>query len=465
MDEINEAILSTSGGRALSEFAARSNKSLFQFMDFLGPDNVNAVLDLVGSEKRVPTFSGNLASDGGYMEEGLGRDIIQAAGETAPMALGAGQAFRTGAGRLSGLTAASESAAKGSLRQMGQSTAKQDLAAAGLAATGGEVGEEIGGADGKLIGSIVAPFAAGIPSTAKEAAKAGFRGRGNNQQVVAKAASDFAEMGAEPTLGQATGKRLWQAIETRSGQVFGGGAIRRQIDKTTQKMQSRVAAIADDISHVKGDVETGRVIQKGIIGDDGFVARFQAKSGGLWDKVSEKIPNDARSKVENTLSTIENLVRNDSFGKALNNPKLSQVKSVFNDILGKTRINQVTQTRETVNDIAYKDLASLRSSIGEMLGSKDLISDVPRAQLKKLYAALSEDIKAVASSHGALPLYNRANRFTSAGHDRLDDFIERVAGKVDLDKVFQAMARGGEGTQALNAMKRSLKPDEWDADA
>jgi len=86
MDEINEAILSTSGGRALSEFAARSNKSLFQFMDFLGPDNVNAVLDLVGSEKRVPTFSGNLASDGGYMEEGLARDAVQGAGQLLPVA-------------------------------------------------------------------------------------------------------------------------------------------------------------------------------------------------------------------------------------------------------------------------------------------------------------------------------------------------------------------------------------------
>ena len=460
-DEINNAILSTSGGRVLSEFAAAANKPVFQLLDFFGADNINAVLDLVGSDQQVPTLSESLASDGGYMGEGLGRDIVQAGGQTVPIALGAGQAMRTMANKLPTM-AAGESAATGMARQLGQSTARQDATAGALAATGGELGEEVGGADGKLIGSMALPLTMAAPALAKEGVKSAFRGR-SGQPAVKEAVKAFGEVGATPTLGQATGSKLREGIENRSGQILGGGAVRKSIEQTTNKIQSRLAQIADDISPVRGDVEAGRVVQKGVIGKDGFVERFQAKSGGLWQRVSDKVPSDARSSVENTKNTLDDLVRNDSFGKALNNPKLSQVKDIFGSILGKSRINQVTQTRETVTDIAYKDLASLRRTIGEMLGSKDLISDVPRAQLKRLYASLSEDIKGVASQHGALPAYNRANSFTAAGHNRLDDFVERVAGKVDLDKVFQAMAKGGEGTQALNAMKRSLKPDEWEA--
>ena len=463
MERIDQVILDTPGGRELGEFAAAVNRPIFQFLDFLGANNVNAALDLFGSNARVPTVEDSLGAQKGdfVKEDSLARDVINAAGETITLAAGVGGLIRHGASKLSAVTEATESAAKGTLRQAGAGTPKTDIQAAGLSAVGAEVGEEIGGADGRLIGSGVAPFAAAVPSIAKEAVKARFRGP--SPKSTAQAVDDFAEVGATPTLGQANGKALFQAAETRSGQVLGGGAIARSLEKTTESMKARLTQIADDISNVKGEVETGRVIQKGIVGNDGFVARFQSKSGDLWTKVDKKIPETARSEVLNTRATLDDLVRNDSFGAALNNPKLAQVKNIFNNVLGQTRINQVTQTRETVTDIPYKDLASLRRHIGEMLGSKDLISDVPRAQLKRLYASLSEDIKAVATDNGALAAFNRANIFTSAGHTRLDDFVSRVANKVDLDKVFQAMARGGDGVQSLNAIKRSLKPDEWQA--
>jgi len=47
----------------------------------------NAVLELSGSDQRIPTIKGSAlgkaATTGGYMEEGLGRDIVMAAGELA----------------------------------------------------------------------------------------------------------------------------------------------------------------------------------------------------------------------------------------------------------------------------------------------------------------------------------------------------------------------------------------------
>ena len=83
-----EQFLNIPAMKPLSELAAAANKSVFQFLDFLGPDNVNAVLELVGSDKQVPTLSDNLASDGGYMEEGMARDAVQMTGQLLPMAAG-----------------------------------------------------------------------------------------------------------------------------------------------------------------------------------------------------------------------------------------------------------------------------------------------------------------------------------------------------------------------------------------
>lgn len=85
---LEQKLLEIPGMAPVAEMAAAANKSIFQFLDFIGPDNVNAVLELAGSDSRVPTFTGSLASDGGYMEEGVARDMVQAGGALLPVAAG-----------------------------------------------------------------------------------------------------------------------------------------------------------------------------------------------------------------------------------------------------------------------------------------------------------------------------------------------------------------------------------------
>ena len=165
---LDESVLSKPGMKVLSELAAATNKSIFEFIDFLGPNNVNAISQLAGSDYRMPTVSETLGSDGGYMDEGLARDTVQAIGNTVPSAVLAGQAMRTGAAALPKL-AVGESAGKGVIRQLGQSTAKQDLTTGALAAAGSEVGEELGGDTGRLAGGLLAPSLAAAPSTIKSA--------------------------------------------------------------------------------------------------------------------------------------------------------------------------------------------------------------------------------------------------------------------------------------------------------
>ena len=85
---LEQQFLAIPGMAPLSELAASANKTVFEMIDFLGPNNVNAVLQLVGSDSRMPTLADNLGSDGGYMEEGVARDAVR----------GLGQALTVGAG-------------------------------------------------------------------------------------------------------------------------------------------------------------------------------------------------------------------------------------------------------------------------------------------------------------------------------------------------------------------------------
>lgn len=170
--ELESAFQSIPGAPALSEFASAANRSVAQMADFFGPDAINAILNLAGSESRVPTVEGSLKEVGigreGFMEPGLARDTVQAAGETLPVAMGFGQAMRSIANRL---PEASRGMLDDILKQFGGGTARQDAVTGTLAGTGAELGEEAGqavggdtgGQIGRLTGSVVAPLGASLP--------------------------------------------------------------------------------------------------------------------------------------------------------------------------------------------------------------------------------------------------------------------------------------------------------------
>ena len=101
MGEIEDAFQSIPGVPALSELAAGANRSIAGMVDFFGPDTVNAILEVAGSDKRVPTLTQAVAAPrGSFLEPGLAQEIISTAGEVAPVALGLGQLLRQAAARI-----------------------------------------------------------------------------------------------------------------------------------------------------------------------------------------------------------------------------------------------------------------------------------------------------------------------------------------------------------------------------
>jgi len=162
-----KGLLEHAGDVALEGMAA-VNRGAAGLVDF-ATTPVNAALELAGSESRVPSMVSALApaTAGNFMEEGLGRDVVRAAGEAVPASLAIGGALRAGAQALPAMGQASESIGAGALRQMGQSTMAKDAGFAALSgaggAAGGEAGEMIGGDAGRqvgaLAGSVVAPLA------------------------------------------------------------------------------------------------------------------------------------------------------------------------------------------------------------------------------------------------------------------------------------------------------------------
>jgi len=143
------------------EAMAGVNRSATQLLDFLGPDQINAALELFGSDKRVPTLTETLSAGtaGGFMEEGLARDIVSAAGEVGGAAIAPQAALGKMAASLPKLVG-QEGVAAGAVREMAKQGVGETAALSAASGAGQEIGQEYGGTTGGIAGSIVAPLIA-----------------------------------------------------------------------------------------------------------------------------------------------------------------------------------------------------------------------------------------------------------------------------------------------------------------
>lgn len=169
MQSINAAITSNPIGRGVSEFAAGVNRGATGLVDF-ATSLPNAALQVAGIDAQIPSLTKAIpqATQGNFMQEGLGRDVVRAAGEVVPSSIAMGAGLRSAAQALPSMGQAAESTGAGVLRQMGSSTLAQDAGYGALSGAGGAagaaLGQKVGGDTGEqvgaMLGSIAAPVAA-----------------------------------------------------------------------------------------------------------------------------------------------------------------------------------------------------------------------------------------------------------------------------------------------------------------
>lgn len=179
MSSTGQAILDIPGGAAISEFASAVNRGAVNILDFVGPEQINNVLQLIGSEARVPTLKEQPivqeATTGEFMDPGLARQAVRTAGEFVAPGAAVGQTIRTAAQQIPKVAAAAPTVTQRVI-QAASGQALPEATSAALAGAGSEigaeVGEEIAGEDGRqagrMIGGILLPIGGAV---AKESAK------------------------------------------------------------------------------------------------------------------------------------------------------------------------------------------------------------------------------------------------------------------------------------------------------
>ena len=294
--------------------------------------------------------------------------------------------------------------------------------------------------------------------------KGAITGFGKTGKATSERLANYIDAGVQPSLGQVTQKQGIQTVELFLGNVPGASG---KIAAVAQKAQDDLAKKALNIATKNigkvipaDEVSVGRIINQGIKNgvnaSDGFVGRFQAKSGSLFGELDKYLKPKQGIKLENTVTKLRDIV---APVKGAEGTSVVFKNQFLDDIL-KGLEKDLAKGGGT---LPYQAVKSIKGKIGNKISSFDLINPVDKAQLKTIYGVLSEDIKiALKGNTKGLNALSRANKYYQSGLKRVDDYLLPIAKTADPDRIASLLINTGkEGSSRLNAIKKSLTTDQY----
>lgn len=234
------------------------------------------------------------------------------------------------------------------------------------------------------------------------------------------------------------------------------GVMQRGRDALSEQVTDAVGNVAGEFGPSTSFAGMGEALRTGA---DKWVDKFQRVAGKVYDAI--RIAPDQPASLTNTAVTLRDLN-----GKFASNPKLAEAMrnsrlSSYMDALGQAN-----------SKLSWNDLKAFRSRIGEEIGDQRFSDGTMKSELRGLYGALSEDMKATAAAAGPAQLrqFERANTLYKQGQDRIDGALAKILGddgKMTPEKAaakMQAIAKEGRSSSDLGLIaqiRKSMPSEEW----
>ncbi len=220
----------------------------------------------------------------------------------------------------------------------------------------------------------------------------------------------------------------------------------------------------------------------------GWVNQFKDRSKELWNDFRGTVPSETPTKTANFSAAINDVLREfpdaPNLASALQPPMAGKLRGALSadtappsapaarvsSLVDETGF-PITVGPSEAEMASYLDavrksgtlpwqaVQSIRSRLGEMLEGAQPIEGMSLSAVKRLYGALTEDMKAGAAavSPEAVSKFHAANAATAAGHDLLDKFITPVIQAQTPEQAAQfAYGLSREGGSRLGALTFNL---------
>ena len=358
--------------------------------------------------------------------------------------------------------------------------------AGGTGAMAATVMEELGGGPlAQKVAALIGGTLTFIPSGIGAGVRRALRGPDTNVPQMIERAKTFEAAGAiTPSVGQVTGDRTAQAAESLLTKTPGGaGPMVSAAKRQATEIGAKAEQIADTLSTKGTPFTAGNVIEEGIGGEGGFVDRGRQAQASLYGKLDQYFPSTAPVPVTNTQRVLAELNKEiagfPSISQRLASKEIADIEAALKSdlagspptagvVLGPDGAPIMQPGTPAQTAMPYGGVKQFRTKVGDKLDTANLTSDVPKAMWKRLYGALSQDMKDAAVATGnpdTIKAMNRANSFTTAFHDRIDSILNKVVKDKVPEKIYESATAVGDmdkGATKIATILKSLRPAERD---
>ena len=332
----------------------------------------------------------------------------------------------------------------------------QAVSAAGGAGASANVRESGGGAGAQIAAALAGGLApAALTSGVPMAVRGSLRGGEANRRALGDAIEDFTALGgASPTIGQGTGSRMRQGMETLLGAgPTSSGVMARAGQDQGDRIGQGLQDMARSMSRNPTAEGAGRSIKEGV---GKFAQSTRAQRRALYLQLDQHVPGDTAVPLSNTQQTLAAMTAPTPGAEATTGALISpELKRIADNLAA-------DMTASGGTGLPYEAVKGLRTRLGDEAFSFSLSPDKPTAQLRQLYGELTKDMTEVAKQAGpdAERAVARANRYYRASQKRLELLEDVVGRNGGPERVFQAAMQGTrEGATVLRSVMRSLPQD------
>jgi hypothetical protein len=259
---------------------------------------------------------------------------------------------------------------------------------AGAGAAGQAATEAGAGPLGQMAASAVVgmgiPIVGTMGAAAIRSAVAGSSARreaARQSQALLQAGNPNAPM----TLGQVAEGGMARTIEGGLRNIPGAsGTFQRVLGEQADGMSQRATRIADGISGGGTPTSAGATVQRGI--SEGFVPRFKATANDLYKKVLAQVPGETP------------IFPTKSIMLAAEQGNLAASARPLSDNISSPKVAGILEdlaatVESSPKGVPFEVLKELRSRLGAMLSGDEMVADVNLRDVKRLYGALSDDMR------------------------------------------------------------------------
>ena len=227
---------------------------------------------------------------------------------------------------------------------------------------------------------------------------------------------------------------------------------------------TKLSNYADEVARATGGIPTGQESASLTLtkGAKSAADRFKVRYSALEDAAENIIGRDTRVQPDNAAGLLDDIQ-----ARYAKDPKaLSYLEKPISYLRGLVRQGlEPDAPPDAMGDVSFSALRKARTHIGKSLEQPSISGYVgdEGAQFRRIYGALTEDIKAAADAAGpdAKKAWETANRYARTNLKARIPALEDVAAKSDT--AYKWLMQGSNDTGAkLAVMRKNLQPNEWD---